>query len=210
MVFAGPPEDDVDWADVSPAGSRKFLSRAWRLAGDVTSPVGVDVTTGDTALRRVTHRAVADAGQAIEEFRFNVAVAKVMELVNATRKAIDSGPGAGGPGGAGGGRGGGGDAVARRAVHGGGDVGPARPRARRSPVPAGPPSTRRCWSRTPSPASSRWPGKVRARLEVSPSIGEDELRALALADESVVRAVDGREVRTVVVRAPKLVNVVPA
>ena len=37
MVFAGPPEDDIDWADVSPAGSARFLARAWRLAGDVTS-----------------------------------------------------------------------------------------------------------------------------------------------------------------------------
>ena len=46
MVFLGPPEDDIDWADVSPAGAKKFLARAWRLAGDVTSPVGVDPTTG--------------------------------------------------------------------------------------------------------------------------------------------------------------------
>ena len=52
-------------------------------------------------------------------------------------------------------------------------------------------------------------GKVRDRLEVSPSIGEDELREAALALESVQRALDGRGVRTVVVRAPKLVNVVP-
>jgi len=93
MVFAGPPEDDIDWADLSPAGSRKFLARAWRLSDDVTSQVGVDVTTGDVALRRVTHRCVADASEAVEDFRFNVAVAKVMELVNAARKAIDSGPG---------------------------------------------------------------------------------------------------------------------
>ena len=35
MVFAGPPEDDIDWADVSPAGSAKFLQRAYRLACDV-------------------------------------------------------------------------------------------------------------------------------------------------------------------------------
>ena len=40
MVFSGPPEDDVDWADVSPSGSVKFLSRAWRLSGDVTSAPG--------------------------------------------------------------------------------------------------------------------------------------------------------------------------
>ena len=53
-------------------------------------------------------------------------------------------------------------------------------------------------------------GKVRDRLEVSPDIGEDELRELALASEAVQRSLDGRDVRTVIVRAPKLVNVVPA
>jgi leucyl-tRNA synthetase len=79
----------------------------------------------------------------------------------------------------------------------------------------------------PSVASAAWPvveeallvedsvvavvqiqGKVRARLEVSPDITEAELEALALADPAVVRAVDGREIRKVIVRAPKLVNVV--
>jgi leucyl-tRNA synthetase len=53
-------------------------------------------------------------------------------------------------------------------------------------------------------------GKVRSRLEVSPSIGDDELRELALADANVQRTLDGRGIRTVIVRAPKLVNVVPA
>jgi leucyl-tRNA synthetase len=51
-------------------------------------------------------------------------------------------------------------------------------------------------------------GKVRARLEVPPGISEDELEAAALADPGVVRAVDGRTVRKVIVRAPKLVNLV--
>jgi leucyl-tRNA synthetase len=45
---------------------------------------------------------------------------------------------------------------------------------------------------------------------VPPGIGEPELRALALASDAVVKALAGREVRTVVVRAPKLVNIVPA
>jgi leucyl-tRNA synthetase len=53
-------------------------------------------------------------------------------------------------------------------------------------------------------------GKVRDRLEVAPDIAEDDLRALALASEAVVKALAGRDVRTVVVRAPKLVNIVPA
>jgi leucyl-tRNA synthetase len=52
-------------------------------------------------------------------------------------------------------------------------------------------------------------GKVRDRLEVSPGISEDELRALALASDKVQAALDGKDVRTVIVRAPKIVNVVP-
>ena len=43
-----------------------------------------------------------------------------------------------------------------------------------------------------------------------PSIGEDELRERALAEESVVRALAGREVAQVIIRAPKLVSIVPA
>ena len=71
--------------------------------------------------------------------------------------------------------------------------------------------TRRCWSsRAGHLRCCRSPGKVRDRIEVPPSIGDDELRDLALASEAVQRALDGREVRTVVVRAPRLVNVVPA
>ena len=53
-------------------------------------------------------------------------------------------------------------------------------------------------------------GKVRDRLEVPPSIGEDELRELALAAPGAERALAGRGVRTVIVRAPKLVNIVTA
>ncbi len=53
-------------------------------------------------------------------------------------------------------------------------------------------------------------GKVKARLEVAPSISEEELEKAALADEKVVAALGGAGVRKVIVRAPKLVNIVPA
>jgi leucyl-tRNA synthetase len=53
-------------------------------------------------------------------------------------------------------------------------------------------------------------GKLRDKLQVPPDITEDALRERALASEGVQRALDGRAVRTVIVRAPKLVNVVPA
>ena len=93
MLFAGPPEDDIDWADMNVPALGKFLARAWRLAADVRSEIGVDVTTGDVALRRVTHRTVHDVTHLLDTFRFNVAIARVMELVNAIRKTIDVGPG---------------------------------------------------------------------------------------------------------------------
>ncbi|NEE58650.1 hypothetical protein G3M55_80680, partial [Streptomyces sp. SID8455] len=53
-------------------------------------------------------------------------------------------------------------------------------------------------------------GKVRARLEISPSITDEELETLALADPAVVAALGGAGIRKVIVRAPKLVNIVPA
>ena len=208
MVFAGPPEDDIDWADVSPGGSRKFLSRAWRLSGDVTSDVAADPSTGDLALRKVTHKAIHEGAHAVETMRFNVLVARTMELVNATRKAIDSGPG------------------------------PADPAVREATEAVAvmlslvtPYTAEEMWSRLghqPSVALAGWPtvdpellvqdvvtcivqvaGKLRAKLEVSPSVTEAELEKLALADESVVRALEGRSIRKLVIRAPKLVNVVP-
>ena len=52
MLFAGPPEDDIDWADVSPAGSVKWLARVWRLCGDVGSTGrGSDATAADFTAR---------------------------------------------------------------------------------------------------------------------------------------------------------------
>jgi leucyl-tRNA synthetase len=49
---------------------------------------------------------------------------------------------------------------------------------------------------------------VRARLEVAPDVGGPELERLALADPAVLRALDGRPVQRVIVRPPRLVNVV--
>ncbi|MGY4542077.1 leucyl-tRNA synthetase [Arthrobacter sp. UYNi723] len=211
MIFASPPEDDVDWADVSPSGSAKFLARAWRLAQDVTSEPGADVTAGDRALRSVTHRTIADAAALLDTNKFNVVVAKLMELVNATRKTIDAAAGAGGA-----------DPAVREAAEAVAVI-----LSLFAPYTA-----EDMWNVLGHPASvanAGWPvhdeallvqetvtavvqvqGKVRDRLEVSPGIGEDELRELALASENVQRALDGRGIRTVIVRAPKLVNIVPA
>lgn len=207
MVFAGPPEDDIDWAEVSPSGSKKFLARAWRLAGDVTSEVGADKTTGDPALRKATHKAIRDGELNVESLRFNVLVARVMELVNATRKAIDTG------------------------------CGPADPAVREAVETVAimlsvvcPYTAEEMWmllGHEPTVARADWPtvdpallvedsvtcvvqiaGKIKDKLQVSPDISQADLEVLAMASTEVIQALAGQEIRMVVVRAPKLVNIV--
>ena len=207
MVFSGPPEDDVDWSDVSPSGSVKFLSRAWRLSGDVTSAPGVDFTTGDLDLRKATHKALNDASFAVESFRFNVAIARVMELVNATRKAIDSGCGAADP-------------AVREATEA-----IAIMLSLVAPF-----TSEEMWERLghkPAIATAGWPvvdpallvadeveaviqinGKIKDRMTVSPSISDADFEAAALALPSIVVELAGATPKKVIARAPKLVNIV--
>jgi leucyl-tRNA synthetase len=213
MLFAGPPEDDIDWADVSPTGAVKWLARVWRVASDVgATAIGSDPTAGDVELRSAVHKLIADATRQAEAKRFNVTIARLMELTSLLRKAVDA-DGLSAPAGA-------------AAIREGADA-----LARMLSIFA-PFTAEEAWSllaHAPSVVGAEWPpydeallvestvtcvlqvaGKVRDRLTVAAEVSEDELRSLALASPGVVRALDGREVRTVVVRAPKLVNVVPA
>ena len=209
VVFAGPPEDDIDWADVSPGGSAKFLQRAYRLACDVSSSPGVDFAGGDAGLRSTTHKLLAEIDDCMAGQRFNVMVARVMELVNAARKVVDGG------------------------------AGPADPAVREAAEVVtivlslvAPYIAEEMWEalgHAPSVAEASWPivdpsllitesvtcvvqvqGKVRARLEVAPDISEAELRELALSTDGVVRSLAGRDIAKVIIRAPKLVSIVPA
>ena len=207
MIFASPPEDDVDWADVSPAGSQKFLARAWRVAQDVTSEPGVDAASGDANLHKLVARTVHDVKQLLDAGKFNVVVAKTMELVNATRKAIDSGAG-------------GADPAVREAAetiaillslyapytaedmwHALGHDNPV--------LTAGFPQVDDSLLVDDTvTAIVQIKGKVKARLEVSKDISEAELEKQALKDETIAKLVEGSEIRKVIVRAPKLVNIV--
>ena len=157
------------------------------------------------------HKLIADATTQTEHKRFNVAIARLMELTSLLRKAIDAGA-ADADGlcsDARRCRGAGADAVDLRAVHGRGVLVAAGQPAVGGAQPAGPTSSRRCWSRRRSPASSRSRASCATSSRCAADIGEDELRELALSRDAVQRTLDGRAVRTVVVRAPNLVNVVP-
>ena len=209
IVFAGPPEDDIDWADVSPASSLKFLQRSYRLAYDVTSEPGISYDDGAVSLRRETHRTIREVTELIESRRLNVVVARVMELVNATRKFIDASDGNGS------------DPAVREAA-----TFITQMLSLTAPYVA-----EEMWEALgyePSVAESVWPeaileltvaeavtmvvqvqGKVRAKIEVSPDISEEEAVALALADVNVIRSLDGREVMKVIAKQPRMISIVP-
>ncbi len=205
IAFAGPVEDDINWEDVSTTGAQKFLARAWRVAKDVTSAPEVIWAEGDPALRRVTHRVLADAPGLVEQTKFNVVVARLMELVNATRKTIDSG------------------------------AGPADPAVREAAEATAmildlfaPHTAEEMWEilgyepfvglvpwRNADPtllveesvtAVVQIDGKVRATLDGPARIDAAELERLARADDRVVRALGGREISRAVVRPPKVVS----
>ena len=207
LVFAGPPEDDVDWADVSPAGSLKFLNRAWRISQEVTSKPGVDFKAGNLELRKVTHKTLADIELAVESFRFNVTIARIMELVNATRKAIDSGCGAQDP-------------AVREAAEA----------IAISLSLVAPYTAEDMWEKLghkPAIANAGWPkidqsligadnviailqinGKIKDRIEVSPNISNAELEKLARENAEIKAALIGQDVKKVITVSPKLVNFV--
>ncbi|MBL3686888.1 leucine--tRNA ligase [Leucobacter zeae] len=206
LAFAGPPEDDIDWADVSVQGSAKFLARAWRVADDVASATGVDFASGDAGLRKHTHHLLADAPGLVESYKFNVVVARLMDQVNVTRKAIDAGCGA------------------------------ADPAVRESAEAIAmilslfaPYAAEDMWAKLghePTVALVEWPeadpallvedeitmvvqvnGKVRDRLTLPATVTEAEAEAAALASPGVQRAIGEQRIVNLIVRVPKIVSI---
>ncbi len=197
----GPLDVSRPWDTRAVVGSQRFLQRLWRnVVDEETGAVTVTDDEPDLATLRVLHRTIADTTAEMAGMRVNTAIAKLIVLNNhlTTLERV--------------------------------------PRAAVEPLvlmlaPIAPHIAEELWSRLGHDGSlTREPypvadeaylvedtvtcvlqvqGKVRGRVEVAASIGEDELREIALADPAVVRTLDGRDIRTVIVRAPKLVNVVP-
>ncbi|HEY9331025.1 MAG TPA: leucine--tRNA ligase [Streptomyces sp.] len=199
----GPLDVSRPWDTRAVVGQYRLLQRLWRNivdeeSGEVTV---VDTEPGEDTLRAL-HKAIDGVGGDMAGMRFNTAIAKVTELNNHLTKA-------GGP--------------------------LPRPVAEALVLlvaPLAPHIAEELWRRlghTESVVHQDFPvadpayvvdetvtcvvqikGKVKARLEISPSITDAELESLALADPAVVAALDGAGIRKVIVRAPKLVNIVPA
>ncbi|HVL91397.1 MAG TPA: leucine--tRNA ligase [Actinomycetota bacterium] len=205
MLFAGPYEADIDWADVSPHGVFRWLSRVWRLAVENAGRiVAAGAPSGEGELRRRTHRAIQGAGHDTERFRFNTAISKLMVLTNDIAELAGSSD----------------DADVAEAV--------------RALVvmlnPYAPFITEEVWHRLGGQGHlihARWPeaidalaardsltmvvqvnGRVRDKIEVVPDISGDAMEALARASDKVAAFVEGKTVVKTIVVPPKLVNIV--
>ncbi len=199
----GPLDVSRPWDTRAVVGQYRLLQRLWRnIVDEATGEVTVTDAEPDEATLRALHKAIDGAGGDLAGLRFNTAIAKITELNNHLTKS-------GGP--------------------------LARPVAEQLVLliaPLAPHIAEELWRKlghTDSVVHRDFPvadpayvvdeavtcvvqikGKVKARLEVPPTISDDELEKLALADEGVVAALDGAGIRKVIVRAPKLVNIVPA
>ena len=201
-MFMGPLDASRPWNTTDIIGVHRFLQRLWRnVIDEETGELRVGENPVDDATARVLHRTIDAVRRDYDELGFNTAIARLIELNNALTK-----------------------------------LGTA-PRSAVEPLvlmvaPLAPHIAEELWSRlgheeslthAPFPVADpallveesvtcvvQIKGKVRDRIEVPADIGEDELKALALADDNVVRFLAGRDIRTVIVRAPKLVSIVPA
>jgi len=214
MLSDSPPERDVQWTEAGVQGAGRFIQRIWRLteeAATAGAPKGAPrpETFGPEALalRRAAHKALHRVAQNIEALRFNVAVAQIYEFASALQTALNqTGEGL--------------DWARREAaellVQ---MVGPMMPHL-----------AEECWARlgyNTLLADQPWPeadsallvddtitvavqvnGKRRDELTISRDAGQAEIEAAALALEAVVRAIEGRPVKKVIVVPQRIVNVV--
>jgi len=208
MMFAAPPEDDMDWAAVSISGVHKWLGRVWRAvyrASEVSGGGAGEISTGDE-LRKLTHRTVRAVTTDLERIGFNVAISKLMTLTNELQRALNAG-------------------VSGSIV---------RDTAERLVLmlsPLAPHIAEELWHEALGHSSlvsmERWPtwdealarldevvlvvqvdGKVRDRITVPADADESSCLAAARSSERVRRYLQGRDGVRAIVRPPRLVNFV--
>jgi leucyl-tRNA synthetase len=205
MMFAAPVEDTVDWSTVSVEGVHRWLGRVWRVVHQAATaregPAG-----NETELRRLVHRTVKAVTDDFERFGFNTAISKLMTLSNELHRALSGGVN---------------PAVARDAAE----------KLALMLAPLAPHIAEELWrgalGHDETLSFGPWPawdpevaredqvvlvvqvdGRVRDRLSVGADADEETCRRLALSSSRIQAWLAGRQVKDVIVRPPRLVNVV--
>jgi len=202
ILFAAPPEDQLEWNGSAIEGINRFLARVWELAEKLrvkSEELRVKDET-DSGLRCMTHATIKRVTEHMESFKFNTAISALMELRNAIEKA--------------------GPAEAREALEA----------LVQMLNPFAPHFAEELWEKLGHKewlARSRWlsydpallvqkevtlviqvNGKVRSRLTVPSEISAEDLKSRVLADPAVQKWIDGQLLKDLIVVPNRLVNVV--
>ncbi|HJG92711.1 MAG TPA: leucine--tRNA ligase [Brachybacterium massiliense] len=200
----GPLDLSRPWETRAVVGSQRFLQRLWRLVVDEeTGALTVSDEPAERALAQATHRTIDGVSRDMERMHFNTAIAKLIELVNQLTKQLTS-------------------------------TG-STPREAVEPLvlmvsPFAPHLAEELWARlgrSGSVSRVAYPvadpellkadqvtcviqvkGKVRHRIEVDPEISEADLEAAVMAEPRVQELLEGQTLRKLIIRAPKIVNIV--
>jgi leucyl-tRNA synthetase len=220
MLSDSPPERDVVWTEAGIQGAGRFIQRAWRVIDDLADKAAPQGTAQPQHfspealdLRRAAHKATHAVAQSIEGLRFNVAVAQIYEFTNILSAALAK-SGAGGKT----------SEDFAWVLREAGElfvqmIGPMMPHLGEE-----------CWARlgyNTLLANQRWPavdagllvddkitiavqvnGKRRDELLIARDAAEDEVKAAALKLDPVVRALEGRQPKKIIVVPQRIVNVV--
>ena len=215
ILFAAPPERDLEWSDQGVEGSYRFLNRVWRIvtnfaaqveAGAADQPIA-ELTKQEKELRRILHLTIRKVTEDIgERFNFNTAISAIMELVNEfytfkDQQDVNSG-------------------LIREVVIA----------LLKLLAPFAPHMTEELWHtiiKEGSVHKAAWPecdaaaivldeveivlqinGKVRDKIVVAAALGREELETAALAQPRVQALLDGKEIVKVICVPKKLVNIV--
>ncbi|MEL7465594.1 MAG: leucine--tRNA ligase [Pseudomonadota bacterium] len=202
MLSDSPPERDVEWTTAGVEGAWRFMQRLWRLVVEAEGADDAGSAAEDETLKKAMHRAIDGVTRDIEGFAFNKAVARIYELTNAISRSDGSAE------------------MRREAL-----------RALAQLIaPMTPHFAEEAWSRLGGAgmlAEAAWPtadpslleddaitmpiqvnGKKRAEISVSKDADKADVEAMALAEESVQRFLDGAPPKKVIVVPGRIVNVV--
>jgi leucyl-tRNA synthetase len=203
VMSDSPPERDVEWTAAGAEAAWKHLQRIWRIADEISSVEdGAPAPDEALALSKATHRAIDDVTKGIEGFAFNKAIAKLYEFTNTLQKSKASKT----------------DKQAAMRV------------MAQLMQPMTPHLAEEVWALMGGEGmvtTAPWPvvdpamlvddtitmpiqinGKRRSEIKVAKDLPKSEVEKLALADEAVIRALDGNAPKKLIVVPGRIINVV--
>ncbi len=200
-MFMGPLDASIAWNENGLEGSRKFLDRVWRLIMDEEGKVRDRITTlNDGYLDVVYHQTVKKVTEDFEQLRFNTAISQMMVFVNEAYKA---------------------DALPVNYIKAFVQL----------LAPIAPHMGEELWANLTNSNESisyvAWPifdekflvedeievvfqvnGKLKAKAQAPKDIAKDDLETLAMSNEKIKEAIEGKTIRKVIVVPGRLVNIV--